>query len=94
MACCGTMSHPEFYSDLTLWLRNTVGLAPLMRVPEQIEVGMRERSDYRLYFLINHQDAPVHVQFFKPVHNYMTDEQISGGYDVPANGVLIVDETV
>ena len=90
----GTMSHPEFYNDLTLWLRNTVGLAPLMRVPEQIEVGMRQRSDYRLYFLINHQDAPVHVQFFKPVHDYMTDQQISGGYDVPANGVLIVDENL
>ncbi|MBL6763661.1 MAG: beta-galactosidase [Verrucomicrobiae bacterium] len=88
----GTMSHPAFYTDLVTWLRNIAGLAPLLRVPEQIEVSMRQRSDYRLYFLVNHHDAPVHIQFFKPVHNFMTDEEVSGGCDVPAHGVMIIDE--
>lgn len=88
----GTLSGEEFYGDLIQWLRNTVGLAPLMRVPDQIEVGMRQRSDYRLYFLINHHDAPVHVQFFKPVHDFMQDQEITGGYDVPPHGVLVIDE--
>ena len=90
----GTQSHEDFYSDLVTWLRNLVGVPALLRVPDQIEVSMRQRSDYRLYFLINHHDAPCHVQFYKPVHNMMEDAEITGGYDIPAHGVLIIDEEV
>ncbi len=90
----GTMSHQEFYYDFVAWLRQVVGLAPLLRVPDQIEVCMRERSDYRLYFLINHQNAPVHVQFFKPVHSFLDDREITGGFDIAAHDVLVLDEKI
>lgn len=90
----GTMSHSEFYSDLVTWLRTLTAIPALLRVPEQVEVSMRERSDYRIYFLINHNDAPVHVQFFKPVHDYMRDEEIKGGYDILPKDVLIIDEQI
>lgn len=88
----GTQCDPPFYSDLVLWLRNSVGLAPLLRVPEQIEVGMRQRNGFRLYFLINHHDKPVHFKLFKPVHDFMNDKEISGGTEIPARGVLVIDE--
>lgn len=90
----GTQSHEEFYTDLVNWVRNLAGVPALLRVPDQIEVSMRQRSDYRLYFLINHHDAPCHVQFYKPVHNLMDDSEITGGYDIPAHGVLIIDEEI
>lgn len=88
----GTMSSLPFYHDLVTWLRQICGIAPLLRVPDQVEVSMRARGDYRIYFLLNHHSQNVHVQFFKPVRDCLTGKTISGGYDIPAKDVLIVDE--
>ena len=90
----GTMCSPPFYYDLVTWLRQLCGIAPLLRVPDQIEVSMRVRDDYRIYFLLNHHPQSVHVQFFKPVRDCLTGRIISGGHDIPAKDVLIVDEQV
>lgn len=88
----GTMSNLPFYLDLVSWLRQLCGLSPLIRVPDQVEVSMRTRGDYRIYFLLNHNPTSVHVQFYKPVRDCMTGKPISGGFDIPAKDVLIVDE--
>ena len=88
----GTMSSLPFYHDLVTWLRQLCGLSPLLRVPDQIEVSMRTRGDYRIYFLLNHHSQQVHVQFFKPVRDCLTGKTITGGYDIPAKDLLIVDE--
>lgn len=90
----GTMCSPPFYYDLVTWLRQLCGIAPLLRVPDQIEVSMRVRDDYRIYFLLNHHPQSVHVQFFKPVRDCLTGRIISGGHDIPAKDVLIVDEQI
>ncbi len=91
----GTMSSLPFYHDLVTWLRQTCSLNPLLRVPDQIEVSMRVRGDYRIYFLLNHHPTQnAHVQFFKPVRDCLTGKEISGGYDIPGKGILVVDETV
>jgi beta-galactosidase len=88
----GTMSSLPFYHDLVTWLRQICGIAPLVRVPDQIEVSMRVRGDYRIYFLLNHHSQNVHVQFFKPVRDCLTGKTISGGFDIPPKDILIVDE--
>ena len=88
----GTMSSLPFYHDLVTWLRQLCDLSPLLRVPDQIEVSMRTRGDYRIYFLLNHHSQQVHVQFFKPVRDCLTGKTITGGYDIPAKDLLIVDE--
>ncbi len=88
----GTMSSLPFYHDLVTWLRQVCGITPLLRVPDQIEVSMRARGDYRIYFLLNHHPQSVHVQFLKPVRDCLTGKTISGGFDIPAKDVLIVDE--
>jgi len=68
----GTMSHQPFYIDLVVWLRQMSGLQPLLKVPENIEVSMREKEGTRVFFLLNHQNSPVRIQFYKPMHDYLT----------------------
>ncbi len=88
----GTMSHQHFYNDLVVWLRQTCTLHPLLKVPESIEVSMREKEGTRVYFLLNHQNSPVRIQFYKPMHDFLTGNTFSGNYDLPPHGVLVLDE--
>jgi beta-galactosidase len=88
----GTQSHQHFYHDLVAWLRNMGGLHPLLKVPENIEVAMRERDGSRIYFLLNHQNSPIRVQFYKPMHDFLTGNNIVGNYDLVPHGVLVLDE--
>jgi beta-galactosidase len=88
----GTMSHQHFYHDLVNWLRNMGNLHPILKVPENIEVSMREREGSRIYFLLNHQSSPIRVQFYKPMHDFLTGNNIVGNYDIAPHGVLVIDE--
>jgi len=88
----GTQSHQHFYHDLVSWLRQMCGLQPLLKVPENIEVSMRQKEGTRVFFLLNHQNSPVRIQFYKPMHDYLTGNMFSGNYDLPPHGVLVLDE--
>jgi beta-galactosidase len=88
----GTMSHQHFYNDLIVWLRHLCSLHPLLKVPENIEVSMREKDGTRVYFLLNHQNSSVRIQFYKPMHDFLTGNTFSGNYDLPPHGVLVLDE--
>ena len=88
----GTMSAQPFYLDLVNWLRQLCGLTPTLRVPDKIEVGMRTRGDYRIYFLLNHHDQSLHFHLPKPMRDCLTGKIIEGGFDIPAKDVLILDE--
>jgi beta-galactosidase len=88
----GTQSHQHFYDDLIAWLRNMGGVHPILKVPENIEVSMREKEGTRVYFLLNHQNSPIRVQFYKPMHDLLTGNNIVGNYDIPPHGVLVADE--
>jgi beta-galactosidase len=88
----GTMSHQHFYYDLVTWLRQTCSLHPLLKVPENVEVSMRQKEGTRVFFLLNHQNTSVRIQFYKPMHDFLTGNTFSGNYDIPAHGVLVLDE--
>jgi beta-galactosidase len=88
----GTMSHQHFYNDLVTWLRQICGLHPLLKVPENVEVSMREKEGTRVFFLLNHQNSPVRIQFYKPMHDFLTGNTFSGNYDLPPHGVLVLDD--
>ncbi len=90
----GTLSHQPFYLDLVSYLRQLCHLHPLLKVPESVEVSAREKDGTRIYFLLNHQNTPVRLNFFKPVHDFLTDRSFSGNYDLPSHGVLILDESI
>jgi len=88
----GTMSHQHFYNDLVIWLRQLCNLHPLLKVPDNVEVSLRQKDDTRVYFLLNHQNSPLRLQFYKPMHDFLTGNNFSGNYDLPPHGVLVLDE--
>jgi beta-galactosidase len=88
----GTMSHQLFYYDLVSWLRQMCGLHTVLKVPDSIEVSVREGGGNRVYFLLNHQNSPVRIQFYKPMHDFLTGNTFTGNYDLPPHGVLVLDE--
>ena len=88
----GTQSQQFFYQDLVSWLRQNCGIQSLLKVPEQIEVSMRQKPGLRVYILINHQNSPVRIQFYKPMHDFLTGSTFSGNYDMPPHGILVLDE--
>ncbi len=88
----GTMSGPNFYGDLATWLRQMCNLHPLLKVPEHVEVSLRQKGDAKVFFLLNHQPTPIHIQFYKQMHDFLSASSIGGGYDLPPHGVLVVDE--
>jgi beta-galactosidase len=87
-----TMSGQNFYNDLVLWLRQMTNLHPLLKVPEHVEVSMRQHDGDKVFFLLNHQASPIHIQFYKQMHDFLTATNIGGGYDLPPHGVLVLDE--
>jgi beta-galactosidase len=88
----GTQSHQHFYYDLVTWLRQVCNLHPLLKVPDTVQVSMREKEGTKIYFLLNHQNSPVRIQFYKPMHDFLTGHTFSGNYDLPPHGVLVLDE--
>ena len=90
----GTMCHQSFYYDLVTWLRQLSGLFPLLKVPDTVEVSMRQREDTRIFILLNHQHTPARITFYKPMHDYLTANTFTGNYDLPPHGVLVLDEKV
>lgn len=88
----GTMSHQYFYYDLVAWLRQLCNLFPLLKVPDTVEVSLRQKDDMKIYFLLNHQSSPVRIQFYKPMHDFLTGNTFTGNYDLPPHGILVLDE--
>lgn len=88
----GTMCHQYFYYDLVVWLRQLCNLFPLMKVPDTVEVSMRQKEGTRIFFLLNHQNTPVRITFYKPMHDFLTATTFTGNYDLPPHGVLVLDE--
>ena len=88
----GTQSHQHFYNDLVAWLRQLCNLHPLLKVPDNVEVSLRQNADTRVYFLLNHQGSPLRLQFYKPMHDFLTGNTITGNFDLPPHGVLVLDE--
>jgi beta-galactosidase len=88
----GTLSHQHFYNDLVLWLRQMCNLPPLLRVPDNVEVSLREKEDAKVFFLLNHHPSPQRIQFYTPMHDFLTGNTFAGGYELPPHGVLVLDE--
>ena len=88
----GTMSNQPFYNDLAVWIRQLCGINPLLKVPDTVEVSMRQKGNSKIYFLINHQNSSVRIPFYKPMHDFLTGKTLTGNYDLPPHGVLVLDE--
>lgn len=64
----------------------------LLKVPDNVEVSLRQKGDQKIYFLLNHQNSPVRITFYKPMHDFLTGQTFTGNHDLPPHGVLVLDE--
>jgi beta-galactosidase len=87
-----TLSHQPFYDDLIVWLRQMCNLQPMLKVPDTVEVSMRQKDNTHIYFLLNHQNSPIRINFYKPMHDFLTGSTVAGNFDLPPHGVLVLDE--
>lgn len=90
----GTLSHPAFYLDLATWLRQLCGLTVPLKVPEGVEVSVRQNAHSRIYFVLNHLHTAVRVPLFSPMHDFLTGSTLSGHVDLQPLGVLVLDESL
>lgn len=88
----GTVSQQDFYYDLISWIRPQCNLFALLKVPDAVEISLRQVGDTRIYFILNHQSTPVRLHFFKPTHDFLTDRKFSGNYDIQPHGILVLEE--
>ena len=88
----GTVSQPAFYNDLVVWLRQLCRIYPELKVPDTVQVSLRQKDGVKVYFLLNHHPAPARISFVKPMHDYLKDTTINGNYDLPAHGVLVLHD--
>jgi beta-galactosidase len=88
----GTQSHQHFYFDLVTWIRQMCALHPLLKVPENIEVSMRQKEGANLHFLLNHQASAIRLQFYKPMHDFLTGTNVMGSHELAGHGLLVLDE--
>ena len=75
-----------------VWLRQLCGINPLLKVPDQVEVSLRQKEGTKVYFLINHQNSPVRIPFLKPMHDALTGRTLTGNHDLPPHGVLVISD--
>jgi beta-galactosidase len=92
-AYVGCLSHQPFYLDLIQWLRGLAEIAPLFKVPDSVEVSLRQSASAKIYFCLNHQNTPVRITFYKPMHDLLSGKTLDGNHDLPAHGVLVLDES-
>jgi beta-galactosidase len=89
----GTVSDQPFYYDLIDWLRPMCALHQMLKVPDTVEVSMREKAGTRIFFLLNHNSSAVRITFYKPMRDFLTERTINGNYDLPPHGILVLDDS-
>jgi len=89
----GTVSDQPFYYDLIDWLRPMCALHQMLKVPDTVEVSMREKAGTRIFFLLNHNSSSVRITFYKPMRDFLTERTINGNYDLPPHGILVLDDS-
>ena len=85
----GMMSHQHFYNDLPVWLRQLLG-HPAQGAGKRRGQHAQKEGTRIFFLLLNHQNSPVRVQFYEPMHDFLTGNNFSGNYDLPSHGVLVL----
>ncbi len=93
----GTRSNEEFYSNLIDIICNEKNIKPVMEVAEGIEVSIREKSDKRYLFILNHNTKEEEITLQYNCYDLINDKDYKFGdkinldkYDVLVMEILEV----
>ena len=64
----------------------------VIKVPDTVEVSMRQKEGSNIHFLLNHHNSPIRMQFYKPMHDFLTGSNVVGSQEIQPHGVLVLDE--
>ena len=53
---------------------------------------MRQKDATKIYFILNHQNAHVRLQFYQSMHDFLTGANGVGNYVLAPHSVLVLDE--
>ena len=63
----------------------------LVRLPEEVELAVREKDGKRFAFLLNYAKTAVKVAFLRPVRDLFTGETLEGERELPPFGVTVAE---
>jgi len=63
-----------------------------LKVPDKVEMALRQRDGEEMFFLLNHQTTPIRLTFHQPMHDYLTGNTFSGNYELQPHSVLVLNE--
>ncbi|GAK54622.1 beta-galactosidase [Candidatus Moduliflexus flocculans] len=86
----GTVGETGFYRVLAKWLIKMAGIAPLMNVPQGIEVTERQQGRERLLFVMNHTDQPQVMMLEERYRNILNDQMLEGEISIAPRDVFIL----
>ena len=63
----------------------------LVRLPEEVELAVREKDGKRFAFLLNYAKTAVKVAFLRPARDLFTGETLEGERELPPFGVTVAE---
>ncbi len=64
--------------------------ADILKIPECCELAVRKKADVRYLFILNYEKYEVEAEFYRPVINIETKEEIKGKINLQPYEVLVV----
>jgi beta-galactosidase len=87
----GTYFTPEIIAALAPQLNELSGVKPLLPdIPRGVDVTKREGDGRTLWFLINHNEAPVTLDTVPPGKDLITGEYARPGMELEGSGVVVL----
>lgn len=88
----GTHSNDEFYSEYIKDICKELDINPVMDAPQNVEVTCRENSEYKYFFILNHNDDAKEVVITENGNDILTDKSYKVGdiINLSQKGVAII----
>ncbi|MBE6722079.1 MAG: beta-galactosidase [Ruminococcaceae bacterium] len=66
----------------------------ILELPEDCELAVRQKDGTNYYFVLNYKEHEARISVKKRMTNLLTDEQITGPYELAPYGVLVLKESL
>jgi beta-galactosidase len=84
--------EPIFLQKLMGRLCEQIGIQPLLKAPDLVEVSSRQKDGKRFLFVLNHNEEPRTIELGDSMQtDLLSGKDVSGKIELAANGVLILE---
>lgn len=91
----GTCPEDEFLHKMMKYICEESGINPYFQTEGRVEICVKEGTEGKLIFLINHEDTDSSVDLGKKIfENVLSEEEISGTVTVKSRDVIILKDNL